>query len=96
MVDTSTIKSRLRISHDRIDDQLAEDIRTAKAELQRVGISEAAVNAEDDPLIDAAIISYCLFKETSDEKMVYRYERQWNQWKDEIRKTPSYMRTENV
>lgn len=91
MVDTNTIKSRLRISHSKIDDQLADDILAAKAELQRVGISVSAVNNEDDPLIDKAIIAYCLWIESSDDKMADKYEAQWMQWKDELRKSIGYV-----
>lgn len=89
MVDTSMIKSRLRISHDLIDDQLAQDIESAKAELVRVGISVDAVES-DDVLIDKAIIAYCMWIESSNEKMASGYEAQWNQWRDELRKSPKY------
>lgn len=90
MVDTSIVKARLRISHDLLDDQFAQDIESAKAELVRVGISDEAVNSEDNPLIDKAIIAYCMWVESSNEKMANGYEAQWNQWRDELRKTPEY------
>lgn len=86
MVDTSTIKERLRINHNKLDDQLAQDIEAAKAELVRVGVSGDVIDA-DNPLIDKAIIAYCLWIEASDDKMADRYEAQWNQWKDELRKS---------
>lgn len=89
MVDVSTIKNRLRINHSKLDDQLAQDIETAKAELVRVGISETAVNNENDPLIDYAIISYCMWAESSDDR-ADSYKIQWFQRKDELRKTPKY------
>lgn len=90
MVNVNSIKSRLRINHSALDEQFAQDIETAKAELVRVGVMKNAVDAEDDPLIDKAIIAYCMWTETDSEKMAEGYEAQWNQWKDELRKSPKY------
>lgn len=87
MVDTSTIKDRLRVSHSKLDDQFAQDILAAKAELVRVGMSDEIVEDENNPLIDKAIIAYCMWIEASDSKMADRYEAQWNQWRDELRKS---------
>ena len=97
MVDTSTIKDRLRVSHSKLDDQFAQDILAAKADLVRVGMSNEIVEDENNPLIDKAIIAYCMWIESSNDKMADRYEAQWNQWKDELRKSPKYgYEVENV
>ena len=90
MVDVNEIKKRLRINHSKLDDQFAQDIAAAKAELVRVGVAETAVLSEDSPLIDKAIIAYCLWLESSSEKMAVGYEAQWNQWRDELRKSLEY------
>lgn len=90
MVDVNSIKARLRINHNMLDDQFAQDIEAAKAELVRVGILQDAVDAINDPLIDKAIIAYCLWIETESDKMAVGYRAQWNQWKDELRKSPGY------
>lgn len=91
MVDTSAIKARLRINHDLLDDQLAQDIETAKAELVRVGVSSDKVDSTDDSLIDEAIVSYCMMIEASiDSKMYDAYEKQWIQRRDELRKSTEY------
>lgn len=90
MVDVNSIKNRLRINHSVLDDQFEQDILAAKAELVRVGVMKDAVEAVDDPLIDKAIIAYCMWIEASSEKMAAGYEAQWNQWKDELRKSPKY------
>lgn len=87
MVDTSTIKDRLRVSHSKLDDQFAQDILAAKADLVRVGMSNEIVEDENNPLIDKAIIAYCMWIESSNDKMADRYEAQWNQWRDELRKS---------
>lgn len=90
MVDVDTIKSRLRINHDQLDNQFEQDIEAAKAELVRVGVMRSVVNEEDNPLIDKAIIAYCLWIESESEKMMEGYKAQWDQWKDELRKSFGY------
>ena len=90
MVDVSVIKKRLRITHDRLDDQFEQDIEAAKAELVRVGVLKNVVDEKNNPLIDKAIIAYCMWIEADSEKMSNGYESQWNQWKDELRKSPKY------
>lgn len=90
MVDVSVIKKRLRITHDRLDDQFEQDIEAAKSELVRVGVLKNVVDEKNDPLIDKAIIAYCMWVEADSEKMSNGYESQWNQWKDELRKSPKY------
>lgn len=89
MVDVATIRDRLRISHSYIDSQLRADILAAKAELKRLGISSSAVD-EGDELIDKAIIAYCMWVESSNDKMAEGYEAMWNQWRDELRKSVEY------
>jgi len=91
MVDVSSIKARLRINHTMLDTQFAQDIAAAKAELVRVGVLQTAVDATStDPLIDMAITSYCLWIESEDEKIANGYKEQWEQWRDELRKSPNY------
>ena len=90
MVDVTAVRNRLRITHTSIDDQLTNDINAAKAELKRVGISSTSVEALNDPLIDKAIMAYCMWVESSNEKMADGYEKQWEQWRDELRKTNEY------
>lgn len=90
MVDVNSIKMRLRINHDKLDDQLAQDIQIAKDELVRVGVSGELVES-DDSLIDEAVTAYCMMIENSiDSKMSEAYEKQWEQRKDELRKSLKY------
>jgi len=90
MVNASTIKSRLRINHNSLDSQFEADIAQAKAELKRVGILSTKVEATNDQLIDKAIIAYCMWIESSSDKMAEGYKEMWNQWRDELRKSPGY------
>lgn len=89
MVDVTDVKTRLRINHSQLDEILAQDIEAAKAELVRVGVAETTAMSEDNPLIDKAIISYCLWQNSSSDKMADKYEAQWTLWRDEIRKSPN-------
>lgn len=91
MVDVEVIKRRLRINHNRLDEQFEQDIQFAKDELVRVGVSSEMVESEEDSLIDEAIISYCMMIENSvDSKMYDAYEKQWIQRRDELRKSTKY------
>ena len=96
MVDVTAVRKRLRITHTSIDDQLTNDINAAKSELTRVGISSTAVEAASDPLIDKAIMAYCMWVESSNDKMATGYQAQWDQWRDELRKTHGYRDGDNV
>ena len=87
MVDVSVIKKRLRITHDRLDDQ---DIAQAKEELKRVGVSAEKVDSPDDKLIDRAIIAYCMKVEADTAKESEGYSVQWVQCQDELRKSSGY------
>lgn len=87
MVDVSEVKARLRINHNSLNDQFEADILAAKAELKRVGVSSEVVESNNNPLIDKAIISYCMWIESSSEKMADKYEAQWTLWRDELRKS---------
>ena len=90
MVDVSVIKKRLRITHDRLDDQFEQDIAQAKEELKRVGVSAKKVDSPDDKLIDRAIIAYCMKVEADTAKESEGYSVQWVQCKDELRKSSGY------
>ena len=90
MVDAAAVRKRLRITHTSIDDQLTNDVAAAKAELRRVGISSTSVEAQNDSLIDKAIMAYCMWVESSNDKMATGYEAMWETWRDELRKTQGY------
>lgn len=96
MVDVNAVKNRLRINHTALDSQISEDIIAAQAELIRVGVDPAVFESDDSPLIDKAIKAYCLWIESSNDKMADGYEQMWNQWKDELRKSSGYKVNSNV
>ena len=96
MVDVNAVRNRLRINHTALDPQISDDIIAAQAELIRVGVDPAVVESADSPLIDKAIMAYCLWIESSNDKMADGYEQMWNQWKDELRKSSGYKVNSNV
>lgn len=86
MVDVEVLKHRLRISHNKIDLLITADIYEAKADMIRCGISPEMVEAPNEPLIDAAIVAYGMYKETNDE----RFQEQYRSRVDELRKSAGY------
>jgi len=86
------IKQRLRISHNKLNDDLTATVAAARAELVRVGVDSTLAASESDPLIVEAIKTYCQYGFTDDEKAREGY---WNSWVtqvDGLRKSSGYMR----
>lgn len=84
-----TIKTALRISHDKLDDEIDRQIATARKELIRVGVSPVKVAAPDE-LITEAIRVYALKNMTENPDFVDKYERAWVNISDGIRKSGGY------
>lgn len=84
-----TIKTGLRISHNKLDDEIDRQIITAKSELVRVGVSPARV-AAPDPLITEAIRVYALKNLTESIDLIELYDRAWVNLVDGIRKSGGY------
>lgn len=85
----STIKTALRISHNKLDDEIDRQIITAKKELVRVGVSPAKVAAPDE-LITEAIRVYALKNMTESVDLIELYDRAWVNIVDGIRKSGGY------
>lgn len=60
MATIDSVKTALRISHNRLDDEINRTIGVARAELTRAGVSAEILNSGE--LADEAIITYCLYK----------------------------------
>lgn len=84
------VKTVIRISHARLNDDITRNIATAKLELKRLGISEAKANDETDKLITEAIITYCQYKYASNEKLQDGYLESWQYQTDNLRKSSDY------
>lgn len=82
------IKTILRISHDKLDIEIENNVSTARAELIRVGVMEQMAESEDI-LIQNAIISFCL-SAMGDEKNSQQYDMSWEYQRDNLRKSRKY------
>lgn len=84
------VKLALRITHTYLDGEIDKNIATARAELIRSGLASSVVNSTtSNPLIDKAIVTYCL-KEMSESKAAEGYEKSWLYQLDCLRKTSAY------
>ena len=55
MITAEQVRKKMRISHCRMDDDIASDIEAARLDMGRVGIDPGA----DDALVDKAVELYC-------------------------------------
>lgn len=83
------VKKALRISHSLLDSEIERLIATAKAELERVGVNSENIS-EDNPLIQEAIVTYCQYRFTDDEKKVEMFYKSWQTQIDGLRKTQAF------
>ncbi len=89
------VKTALRITHNKLNDDLTAKIQAAREELIRIGVDETKAASETDPLIVEAVKTYVQYKYTDDEKAQEGY---WNSWVtqvDGLRKSTGYMRSES-
>jgi hypothetical protein len=65
MYSVETVKNSMRISHNKLDDQISSDILACLSDLQMCGVATYRMDpqgekiAVDDPLIDKAVELYC-------------------------------------
>ena len=70
------IKTSIRISHNKLDEDVQDSIDACIADLRKVGISESKLDTskELDPLILSAVKSYCKAEYTDDPVKAARYQ----------------------
>ena len=89
------IKLALRISHNKSDGDINDNIAFAKQEMARLGIDATKTILVDevetmDPLIYTAIKTYCQYAFTTDPKAQEGYLTSWTYQLDCLRKTSGY------
>lgn len=89
------IKLALRISHNKLDGDINDNIAFAKQEMARLGIDATKTIIEGetevmDPLIYTAIKTYCQYAFTTDLKAQEGYLTSWSYQLDCLRKTSGY------
>jgi len=88
------VKQRLRITHNKLDDDLSAEISAARDELQRIGVDAAMAASEDDPLITEAVKTYVQYKNAPDPKEADNLWASWITQADGIRKARTYRRSD--
>ena len=83
------IKIALRITHSYLDSEIEDCIASAKAEMLRAGISQSAIDNQDN-LIEMAIKTYCLAHYSNNEKMAEGYENSFQYQLENLRKSSDY------
>ena len=84
------IKVACRISHNKLDGDIADSISFARSEMIRLGIKQDMAKAEmPDADILEAIKTYCKSVYTSDKDMAEKYRLSWEYQLDCLRKTQS-------
>jgi hypothetical protein len=81
-----TVKTVLRITHTKLDDEITREIDTAKAELQRAGVSADTVSAEGK-LVTEAVATYCLMMMSEDPDLMDKYREAWDIQCDMLRRS---------
>lgn len=91
-IDTlSKVKRALRISHNKLDEDIQDDITACLADLKTCGIAEPK---EEDPLILKAIKLYCLGHLTDDVTKSAEYLRLYDHHKGFLMSAKGYGRAE--
>lgn len=85
-----SVKTALRISHNKLDTEITETIETAKKEMERVGVDVAKI-INTDPLISDAIKTFCKYSFHSDLKMREGFFNSWQYQIDCLRKSKDYI-----
>lgn len=83
------VKVALRISHDKLNDEIQDTINTAKKELERAGILSSMI-LDTDPLIVDAVKTFCKYSFASNDKMREGFFESWQYQLDCLRKTGIY------
>lgn len=89
------VKARLRISHTKLDNDINGTIKTAKAEMIRLGILPSKAENDEDPLIAEAIKTFCQKQYTDDEKKQEMFTLSWEVQVDGLRKHRGYNKEED-
>lgn len=83
---TETIKTALRIKHNKLDSEIERLENTARREMVRVGVDITKAMDETNYLVNQAVVTYCLMNLTEDEGLIDKYYRAWETQIDGIRR----------
>lgn len=83
------VKTALRISHTKLDDDIQLSIDAAEAEMIRAGVDAESVDT-DDPLIAKAVITFVKQFYANDQTEAEKYAAAWQMQLDNLRKSAGY------
>lgn len=88
----SKIKTSIRISHDVLNEDIADNIEACIADLRSVGILESKLDLSQDldPLILSAVKSYCKAQYTDDTAKAARYQAGYDSLKSSLMMAEGY------
>ena len=92
------IKTSIRIGHDKLDEDVADDIAACLADLRMVGVQDAklTVTEDMDPLILRAVKMYCKANYTDDPVKAARYQAGYDSLKSSLMMADGYGHKEAV
>lgn len=88
------IKTRLRISHNKLDNEINETLKTGRNELVRVGVNTNKAFS-DDSLIENALKVWCQMNFTDDTTKYDMFSKSWQYQIDNLRKSQGYRKDDN-
>lgn len=85
MATLDTVKTALRINHNKLNDEITRLIAAAQSDMIRVGVAESVINAGGS-LVTQAVVTYCLMNMTEEVSLIDKYARAYEIQIDGIRK----------
>ena len=84
------VKLALRISHTKLDGEIADYIESAKEDMVRAGASSPVVNSDSSRIVTTAIKTYVLARMTDSSDMADKYQKSYEYQLDALRKSRYY------
>lgn len=84
------VKLALRISHTKLDGEIADYIDSAKEDMIRAGVSAYAVESDESKLIATAIKTYVLARMVDNPDTAQSYQKSYEYQLDALRKSADY------
>lgn len=89
------VKVAMRITHDKLDDEIRDNIISALEEMERAGVpQDIAKEPENYPLVAQAVKTYCQARGAIDQNQAERYMESFNYQLDNLRKSSIYRESE--
>lgn len=84
------VKTFLRITHNALDEDIADDIAAAEKEIERAGVPESIASDTSLPLILKAVKTYCAAEYCNDAAAKEKYQLSFVSQLENLRKSSAY------